>query len=66
MAVSGVRCRMTFRLADGLPLLSAVSPDWIVEQINTKIREAVREKVGKEPQASAMIADSQSEKCRRR
>ena len=32
------------------------------EQLNTAIREAVREKVGKEPQASAMIADSQSAK----
>jgi len=32
------------------------------EQINTNIREAVREKAGKEPQASAMIADSQSAK----
>ena len=32
------------------------------EQLNTIIREAVRVKVGKEPQASAMIADSQSAK----
>ena len=32
------------------------------EQLNTEIREAVREKEGKEPQASAMIADSQSAK----
>jgi len=32
------------------------------EQLNTTIREAVREKAGKEPQASAMIADSQSAK----
>jgi putative transposase len=32
------------------------------EQINTHIREAVREKEGRAPQASAMIADSQSAK----
>jgi putative transposase len=32
------------------------------EQINTEIRQAVREKEGREPQASAMIADSQSAK----
>jgi len=32
------------------------------EQLNTIVREAVREKAGKEPQASAMIADSQSAK----
>lgn len=32
------------------------------EQLNTAIREAVREKEGREPQASAMIADSQSAK----
>jgi putative transposase len=32
------------------------------EELNTRIREAVREKVGKEPQASAMIADCQSAK----
>lgn len=32
------------------------------EQLNTRVREAVREKAGKEPQASAMIADSQSVK----
>jgi transposase len=32
------------------------------EQINTQIREAVREKEGKEPQASAMIVDAQSAK----
>ena len=32
------------------------------EPLNTEIREAVREKVGKQPQASAMIADSQSAK----
>ena len=32
------------------------------EQINTDIRQAVREKEGREPQASAMIADSQSAK----
>jgi putative transposase len=32
------------------------------EQINTAIREAVREKEGRAPQASAMIADSQSAK----
>lgn len=32
------------------------------EQINTTIREAVREKEGRAPQASAMIADSQSAK----
>ena len=32
------------------------------EQLNTEIREATREKEGKEPQASAMIADSQSVK----
>lgn len=32
------------------------------EQLNTDIREAVRVKAGKEPQASAMIADSQSVK----
>ena len=32
------------------------------EQLNTEICEAVREKAGKEPQASAMIADSQSVK----
>jgi transposase len=32
------------------------------EQINTAIREAVREKEGRQPQASAMIADSQSAK----
>jgi len=32
------------------------------EQLNTEIREAARERVGKEPQASAMIADSQSAK----
>ena len=32
------------------------------EQLNTEIREAVREKEGKEPQASVMIADSQSAK----
>jgi putative transposase len=32
------------------------------EQFNSLIREAVRVKVGKEPQASAMIADSQSAK----
>jgi putative transposase len=32
------------------------------EQLNTTVREAVREKAGKQPQASAMIADSQSTK----
>jgi putative transposase len=32
------------------------------EQINSAIREAVRVKAGKEPQASALIADSQSAK----
>jgi len=32
------------------------------EQLNLKIREAIREKEGKEPQASAMIVDSQSAK----
>jgi putative transposase len=32
------------------------------EQLNTAIRQAVREKAGREPQASAMIADSQSAK----
>ncbi|WKZ45894.1 MAG: IS5 family transposase [Anaerolineales bacterium] len=32
------------------------------EQLNTSIREAVREKEGKQPQASLMIADSQSAK----
>lgn len=32
------------------------------EQLNTAIREAVRQKDGREPQASAMIADSQSAK----
>src|SRR5687767_8842762 len=32
------------------------------EQLNTSIREAARAKVGKQPQASAMIADSQSAK----
>jgi putative transposase len=32
------------------------------EQLNTAIREAVRQKAGREPQASAMIADSQSAK----
>jgi putative transposase len=32
------------------------------EQLNTAIREAVRTKEGREPQASAMIADSQSVK----
>ena len=32
------------------------------EQLNTLIREAVREQAGKQPQASAMIADSQSAK----
>lgn len=32
------------------------------EQINTAIREAVRRKEGREPQASAMIADAQSAK----
>jgi putative transposase len=32
------------------------------EQLNTEIREAARAKVGKQPQASAMIADSQSAK----
>ncbi len=32
------------------------------EQLNTEIREAVRKKAGKAPQASAMIADSQSAK----
>lgn len=32
------------------------------EQLNTAIREGVRIKAGKEPQASAMIADSQSAK----
>ena len=32
------------------------------EQLNSLIREAVRVKAGKEPQASAMIADSQSVK----
>jgi putative transposase len=32
------------------------------EQLNTAIREAVREKEGRAPQASAMIADSQSVK----
>jgi putative transposase len=32
------------------------------EQLNTVIREAVRVKAGKEPQASAMLADSQSVK----
>jgi putative transposase len=32
------------------------------EQLNTAIREAVREKEGRAPQASAMIADSQSAK----
>ena len=32
------------------------------EQLNTAIREAVRQKEGREPQASAMIADSQSAK----
>jgi len=31
-------------------------------QLNTVIREAVREKAGKEPQASAMLVDSQSAK----
>jgi putative transposase len=32
------------------------------EQLNTVIREAVRQKEGRQPQASAMIADSQSAK----
>jgi len=32
------------------------------EQLNSQIREAVREKEGRQPQASAMIADSQSAK----
>lgn len=32
------------------------------EQLNTDIRQAVREKEGREPQASAMVADSQSAK----
>jgi len=32
------------------------------EELNTKIREAVRKKAGKQPQASAMIADCQSAK----
>jgi putative transposase len=32
------------------------------EQLNTAIRQAVRQKEGREPQASAMIADSQSAK----
>jgi putative transposase len=32
------------------------------EELNTKIREAVRKKEGKQPQASAMIADCQSSK----
>jgi putative transposase len=32
------------------------------EQLNTAMREAVRQKEGREPQASAMIADSQSVK----
>ena len=32
------------------------------EQLNTSIREAVRRKAGRQPQASAMIADSQSAK----
>jgi transposase len=32
------------------------------EQLNTLIREAVREKAGKQPQASLMMADSQSAK----
>lgn len=32
------------------------------EQLNTAVREAVRQKEGREPQASAMIADSQSAK----
>lgn len=32
------------------------------EQLNTAIRQAVREKAGRAPQASAMIADSQSAK----
>ena len=32
------------------------------EQLNTSIREAVRRKAGRAPQASAMIADSQSAK----
>jgi len=32
------------------------------EQLNTTIREAVRQKEGRQPQASAMIADSQSAK----
>jgi putative transposase len=32
------------------------------EQLNTAIREMVRQKAGREPQASAMIADSQSAK----
>ena len=32
------------------------------EQLNTCLREAIRVKLGKEPQASAMIADSQSAK----
>jgi len=32
------------------------------EQLNRKIREEVRKKAGREPQASAMIADSQSAK----
>ena len=32
------------------------------EQLNTIIRQAVREKAGREPQAGAMIADSQSAK----
>jgi putative transposase len=32
------------------------------EELNTKIREAVRKKEGKQPQPSAMIADCQSAK----
>ena len=32
------------------------------ERLNTEVREAVREKEGRQPQASAMIADSQSAK----
>ena len=32
------------------------------EQLNTEVRQAVRTKAGREPQASAMIADSQSVK----
>ena len=49
-------------LANGLLLFFAVSAKGKWEQLNRVIREAVRVKEGRKPQASAMIIDSQSAK----